>query len=260
MIKITFIYLVAVTLVLSLMNLAHAEVTVGESFRDGLVQSSRQSNSSDTSAVVSLLDSEMSTGDGDLLAGENIILNSNEDYKSIGWKGNGSLQNIARKVVEEQKLDELQVRDIGNYCPKYNQLSKNGKKMFWSVMLFAISLPESDMRSHLSYTESFSDTCKLSNGSRVSGRVVSRGLLQVSACSCHYYGEKLTGPGDLHKPESNLSCGARVIKRLVGRHGVIKGKSQGKWKGASAYWSVFRKTSTINRIKKTIKETFVDCF
>ena len=43
----------------------------------------------------------------------------------------------------------------------------------------------------------------------------------------------------LHDPAVNLECTARIMTRLVPRHGTIASTSS-PWKGLAAYWSPFR--------------------
>ena len=126
--------------------------------------------------------------------------------------------------------------------------------------MFAMSIPESNMRPRLTYRENFNVSCRLNSGMRYSGATISTGLLQVSACSCMWYGENIQNLETLKDPYKNLSCGARVLRNQIGRFNVIRGRWGGKWRGAAGYWYVIRNTSKLAQVKRIVRETYPTCF
>lgn len=122
--------------------------------------------------------------------------------------------------------------DIAAYCPSYPRADQQQRAAFWMGLLSALTPHESNYNPRTTYTERFNDN---------QGRpVISRGLLQISIESANGYGCGITDAQQLHDPQVNLSCGVRIIQRLVTRHGVIASTAE-PWRGAAAYWSPFRK-------------------
>lgn len=121
--------------------------------------------------------------------------------------------------------------DIATYCPAYPRADQQQRAAFWMGLLSALTPHESNYNPRTTYTERFND-----NQGR---RVISRGLLQISIESANGYGCGITDAQQLHDPQVNLSCGIRIVQRLVTRHNVIASAAD-PWLGASAYWSPFR--------------------
>jgi hypothetical protein len=124
--------------------------------------------------------------------------------------------------------------DISAYCPAYSTQSETNRKLFWVGLISALARFESNFRPETTYVEEFSDP---------DGPVVSRGLLQISRFSANQraYGCAIGDQQELHDPAINLRCGVKILNYQVPRGGRIAGMVDGRWKGASAYWSPFRK-------------------
>lgn len=132
--------------------------------------------------------------------------------------------------------------DILSFCPNYDNLNDDGKKMFWISLLAAMTRFESGFDPTVSFTESFND----SSGNRV----VSRGLLQLSIESALGYRCPLNNAQELHDPEKNLECAVRIMDRWVDRDGVITDRPNGNWRGGARYWSVLRRTDKLDPIRE----------
>ena len=124
-------------------------------------------------------------------------------------------------------------QDIQNYCPKYSNLNNQGRGDFWVHLISKLAYFESSYNPQTTYTERFPDN----NGNRV----ISRGLLQLSIESANgNYACGLRNANEFHDPKINLECTVRIFNKLVLENGVINTKINGKWRGASRYWSPFR--------------------
>jgi hypothetical protein len=121
---------------------------------------------------------------------------------------------------------------IEGYCPRYATATDVERKAFWVGLLSALAQFESNFRPETRYTENF----KGPDGAWV----ISRGLLQLSFHSGNGYGCALQNAEQLHDPETNLRCAVRIMNRLVSRDGALR-STAAPWKGASRYWSPFRK-------------------
>ena len=123
--------------------------------------------------------------------------------------------------------------DIANYCPAYAQKGVAERKLFWVGLMSSLARFESNYDPAVTFRESFNDA---------QGRpVISRGLLQISMESANGYGCAISQAAQLHDPQTNLSCGVRILNRQVRRHGVIATRRDGRWLGAASYWSPFRR-------------------
>lgn len=92
---------------------------------------------------------------------------------------------------------------------------------------------ESGWKTDVKYEESFSDA---------NGKVISRGLLQISHLSANQSAYKcnITDAKQLHDPLINLKCGVKIIAYQAKKSGKLIGEPK---KGCAAYWSVCRKSS-----------------
>ncbi|WP_041544544.1 MULTISPECIES: lytic transglycosylase domain-containing protein [Chelativorans] len=122
--------------------------------------------------------------------------------------------------------------DVSRYCPGYEKANADDRASFWVGLLSALAKWESNFKPAVTFTEP--DIYDASGNN-----VISRGLLQLSFESANAYGCGLRTADDLHDPGTNLTCGVKILSRLVTRSGVIA--SDGRpWRGAAAYWSPFR--------------------
>ncbi|WP_413582130.1 transglycosylase SLT domain-containing protein [Bdellovibrio sp. HCB288] len=142
----------------------------------------------------------------------------------------------AQLEVLGQDLLDVKPADATTFCPKYNSLSYQERKEFWTYLMSQMVKYESNFKPATAYTESFND----SKGNRV----VSRGLLQLSIESGNAYGCGFKSASEVHDPYKNLACGIRILNRWMERDGRIAGKVSGSWKGGARYWSVLRSTNS----------------
>lgn len=139
--------------------------------------------------------------------------------------------------------------DIAQFCPNYENLTRENQVAFWTLLISSLARFESNHDPATSYVEKFRD--------RQGNFIVSRGLLQLSIESGRGYNCNIPDAQSLHDPEVNLTCGVTIMNRWVGqRDGMITGKSGGKWRGAARYWSPFRnaqKTTAIAERTRKLK-------
>ena len=124
------------------------------------------------------------------------------------------------------------------YCKRYNSLDRTERKQFWLMFISGLSRMESGFRTHVKFTESFTN-----KGSDV----ISRGLLQISIASANQraYGCGIKRAQDLHDPSTNLNCAVKILNHWIKKDHRIYGfqpKANGKkkWLGAARYWSPIR--------------------
>ena len=129
-----------------------------------------------------------------------------------------------------QDLLRCQPRDIGQFCAAF-PADGTRRARFWAFLISGIAEFESDFDPNQKYTESFTDQGK---------PVVSAGLLQLSVEDSGLYGCEFTNESDLVIPEKNLSCGVRILQRLIGQDNVISGNVGDRFFGAARYWSTMR--------------------
>lgn len=147
---------------------------------------------------------------------------------SIQW----SMHVMQQLDVLGKDLLDVKIADSETFCPRYNSLNYQERKLFWTHMISIMTRFESNFNTMSKYTESFSDS--------TGNPVISRGLLQISIESGKAYGCPLNSAEDLHDPNKNLSCGIRILNRWLGRNGRIAGKVGTTWQGGARYWSVLR--------------------
>lgn len=118
-----------------------------------------------------------------------------------------------------------------------------GRLNFWAYLISIMAERESNFNPDAFFVENFND----GNGNKV----VSRGLLQLSIESARGYScPFLNTAQDLHDPENNLISSVLIMKRWVVQDGLISAQlASGKWRGGARYWSVLRKSSTLNFFK-----------
>lgn len=134
-------------------------------------------------------------------------------------------------VLGKDLLD-VKITDGAKFCPRYNYLNYQERKLFWTHMISIMTRFESGFKPTEAFKESFNDS---------TGKpVISRGLLQISIESGKAYGCPLKVAEDLHDPYKNLSCGIRILNRWLARDGRIAGKVGSNWQGGARYWSVLR--------------------
>ena len=132
-----------------------------------------------------------------------------------------------------QELLKVVPNDIGTYCPQYVEFGSHKRGDFWVHLISKLAYFESSYNIDETYQEEFPDN----DGNRV----ISRGLLQLSIESANgNYDCGLLNAQELHEPKINLECAVRIFNKLVVQNRAIAGKVNGRWQGASRYWSPFR--------------------
>jgi hypothetical protein len=112
--------------------------------------------------------------------------------------------------------------DIQDFCPAFPD-DKARRARFWLYLLSCIAEFESDFDP--------SQTFRESNGE------ISAGLLQLSFSNAGPYSCDFRTDEDVLDPAKNLSCGVRIMQKLVVQDNMI---ADGDKKGASRYWSTLR--------------------
>ena len=156
----------------------------------------------------------------------------------VAWshlKQGNEWTKFTQDAIRDYGQDLLNVvpNDIGAYCPKYLEYGTHKRGDFWVHLISKLAYFESSYNIDETYQEEFPDN----DGNRV----ISRGLLQLSIESANgNYNCKLNNAQELHDPKTNLECAVRIFNKLVVKDGTIARKLNGKWQGASRYWSPFR--------------------
>ena len=152
---------------------------------------------------------------------------------------------ITKEVLRENDHGLLseEIKDIKDFCPKYNYLNLEEREDFFANLITVMS----------SYESSFNPntTLKENNGN------ISAGLLQISYGSLNPLYRKngcnvIENANDLRDPRKNIQCGLGIIATLVKKDNHL---ATGKSLGASRYWSVLRQPYSvyIKSLNKTVK-------
>jgi hypothetical protein len=170
--------------------------------------------------------------------------NKHPNFKDWNQYTFDSIEEVGEHLINKRPDDIL------TFCPNYDNLNDDGKKIFWISLLAAMTRFESSFNPEARFTEAFTDA----NGNRV----ISRGLLQLSIESSLGYRCPLNSAQDLHDPELNLDCAVRIMDRWIDRDGAITFQtSSGAWRGGARYWSVLRKASTLGSIREKTRSNEV---
>lgn len=161
-----------------------------------------------------------------------------------------ALKTHGKALVQSKPADRAQ------WCPTYDKLTEAQQAAFYGVLIGEASRWESKFKPETN-TYECRKTCVYSGGCRyVEGRgycmlgghkldgglVISRGLMQMSLESAQGIGCDVAKPSDLNDPEKNLTCAVKAFAYYITRGGQIATKVDGKWRGAAAYFAVFRGT------------------
>jgi uncharacterized protein (TIGR02594 family) len=141
-----------------------------------------------------------------------------------GKTGAGDWSGFVLDALEQHgaQLLDCVPSDIGDFCPAFPG-DKAGRKRFWLFLLSCIAEFESSFKPDDKFTESTGE--------------ISAGLLQLSVGDGRNYSCEFSTLQDVFDPAKNLSCGVRIMQKLVVQDSVIAG---GNNKGASRYWSTLR--------------------
>lgn len=146
----------------------------------------------------------------------------------------GSWTAIAERAVEATRLPDLAPAGMAEFCPGYEGAEPTGRTRFWVGLMSAMARFESAFDPERDFVEP-----RVKDGA---GRAVtSRGLLQLSIESANQprYACGIAEAADLHDPEVNLGCAARVLSYWVEQDGVIASPAS-PHRGGARYWSVLR--------------------
>jgi len=147
-----------------------------------------------------------------------------KDFKS--WP-NQAWATHAENEVMAQGLDKLNPSDAKEFCP--NGMSTRN----WVHLMGAMVNYESGFKPTTVYQENFTG--------RDGKFILSIGLFQVSLSSSNGgYGCGFKDNEDIKNPEKNISCGVKILKKLISQNGRIAGKVNGSWQGGARYFAVLR--------------------
>lgn len=151
----------------------------------------------------------------------------------------GQVHKIAYSAVKDyfSYIDTVEVSDIKNFCPKYNELSAYEKQTFFAHFLTSISFYESSFKKTTTFTEN-------------SG-VKSKGLIGLSFKATQYPIYQRNGcyiiktKEDIMEPSKSMRCAMAIIETwmrkdrvLSGEHKKLNGKKS--YSGPARYWSTLR--------------------
>ncbi|MCB0378582.1 MAG: hypothetical protein KDD33_08830 [Bdellovibrionales bacterium] len=137
--------------------------------------------------------------------------------------------------------------DVLDFCPRYDDLGDEQRKMFWIHLISVMARFESNFDPNTAYEEDFVD----SKGKKV----VSRGLLQISDESSRGYGCNQRLAEELHESQKNLVCGLKIMSHWVNADKVISELKNNKWRGGARYWAVLRTYSGRDLVKQVKERT-----
>lgn len=158
-------------------------------------------------------------------------------YDYAAWAAadpDGSWTAIAERAVEATRLPDLAPAGMAEFCPGYEGGEPTGRTRFWVGLMSAMARFESAFDPKRDFVEP-----RVKDGA---GRAVtSRGLLQLSIESANQprYACGIEDATDLHDPEVNLGCAARVLSYWVEQDGVLASAAS-PHRGGARYWSVLR--------------------
>ncbi len=158
-----------------------------------------------------------------------------QDYAA--WKTvnkDGSWTRAAEKAVSSTELHSATPKDIALFCPAYETADASQRQKFWVGLLSAMARPESNFKPETKYVEP-----NITDAAGVN--VTSRGLLQISKESANQkvYRCGIQQAEDLHDPEVNITCAAKIMNYWVQKEKIIAAQSP-PTVGGARYWSVLR--------------------
>lgn len=169
---------------------------------------------------------------------------TNRNWPALSWeKDNPSRATWSghlQALVESLLSSFEKAADIKRFRPDYEFLSHEQRVAMWAEMIVKISYFESSWKPALHY------------GEPPPLGYDSIGLLQLSYEDTQYaeFCELDRKAKSLEDPIKNLSCGVKIMAKLVAKYGAISTPSN---KGAAAYWSVLREGHKIDEIATHVK-------
>lgn len=165
-------------------------------------------------------------------------------------------EHLYSEISKAKNLTTIDPKGIRHLCPKYVNLDREKKILFWSRLISIMASYESSYNARTTFNE------PSMNG------VKSVGLLQLSTLSSSIgeYRCDMVVPQEVYRnrnlvyndrykkiigqnlmdPKKNLSCGVRIIDYWIGRDKVmvdnVRDNSDGSryWRGLARFWGVFR--------------------
>lgn len=137
-----------------------------------------------------------------------------------------------------ESLAQLEKGNPEGFISGYNALSSDLKPKFWAELLIGIAKFESSWNPK----EIFHEPPPLS--------IASVGLLQLSYQDQTTYNlEPISEAAkSLEDPLVNLRCAVKILETLLVRDGVLASSINGKYRGATRYWSVIRAGHKVDQI------------
>ncbi|MES3038233.1 MAG: transglycosylase SLT domain-containing protein [Bdellovibrionota bacterium] len=134
--------------------------------------------------------------------------------------------------------------DIQKFCPKFPELDREKKILFWMRFVSVLASKESGFRAKAANEEP----------AIVGESVISTGLFQLSVvsvwqkrfnCDSITRGDRAKAQEDLLDPKKNIACAIKVMNHYLEYDKVIAGrgfdeKGYGVWMGLARYWLPFR--------------------
>lgn len=149
---------------------------------------------------------------------------------------------------EPQMLADNPAQDVGEFCPRYNTLTRDQRLNFWGQLISAMAYYESAWNPLSRFWEKSMGVDPITGGN-----VYSEGLLQLSYqdirpykfCEFDWSKDKSLAANDPKKtildPAKNLRCGVKILAKQLTREKMI-----GSTKGV--YWAVLMRNSTRHKI------------
>jgi hypothetical protein len=149
---------------------------------------------------------------------------------------------MVEKALPADLLSAKVSRDVNQFCPRFDELSRADKRAYWAYFFQALSGAEAGLNptSNVQHTEP-----QVAAVDHVSHRMVrSEGLLQLTYEDADRYGCDFDWESDRHlaehdpaktilQPRNNLLCGVKILKnQLIDLHKPLLSNT--------SYWSTLR--------------------
>lgn len=179
-----------------------------------------------------------------------------EAMEALGWEKKDPSRRKTWSVYvystvaneEPQMLADNPAQDVGEFCPRYNTLTRDQRLNFWGQLISAMAYYESAWNPTSRYWE------KTMGKDGVTGQnVYSEGLLQLSYqdirgykfCEFDWSIDKHLAVTDPKKtifdPAKNLRCGVKILAKQLTREKMI-GSNKG------VYWAVLSRSGSHHKI------------
>lgn len=172
------------------------------------------------------------------------------------------------KEAYENENFFFMAKDISDFCPKYNHITRTQRAKAISEIVIAMAFYESSWNPNTYFPE---PTSHFTKPDLVTGKpVASEGLLQLSYQDTRFGPYKSFCTFDyrsnikaIQNPIENLRCGFGILKHLVTQNKVISGQfmHEGKtvYTGGARYWSVLRQQKHRTDIIKRVIAAMPEC-